>query len=173
MSKRKPRIARRKPRIAVRAHRPGDLGWVVQAHGRLYHREYGWDERFEAFVARIAAKFLEEFDPKWERCWIAEMDGEPVGSAVVVRHSRTQAKLRLLIIDPKARGVGLGKRLVAQCVRFARSKGYRRLVLWTQSNLGAARHIYEAAGFRLVRSEPHRSFGARLVGEYWTLELGR
>ncbi len=173
MSKRKRRIARHQPKISLRAHRPGDLGWVVQAHGRLYHREYGWGPRFEAMVAGIAEKFLERYDPRWERCWIAEMAGEPVGSAVVVRDSKTQAKLRLLLIDPKARGYGLGKRLVARCVRFARAKGYRSLVLWTQSNLLAARHIYETAGFKRIRSEPHSDFGVRLTGEYWKLDLGR
>ncbi len=162
-----------KPSVRLRRPRAGDLGWVVQAHGRLYDEEYGFDERFEAFVARIAAKLLEEFDSRWERGWIAEMDGEPVGSAFVVKAGKKEAKLRLLLIEPRARGLGLGKRLVAECIAFARRRGYRRLVLWTQSNLLAARHIYEAAGFRRVRSEPHRSFGPRVVGEYWKLELGR
>ncbi len=158
-------------RISLRAHRPGDMGWVTSRHGALYHEEYGWDERLEALVAGIVAKFIEDYDPARERCWIAEMDGEPVGSVFLVKSTRTEAKLRLLLIEPGARGLGLGKRLVRECVEFARAKGYRRLVLWTQSNLAAARGIYKAAGFRLAKQEPHRSFGARLVGEYWELKL--
>ena len=158
-------------RISLRPHRPGDMGWVTHRHGVLYSQEYGWDERFEALVAGIVAKFIDDYDPASERCWIAEMDGEPVGSVFLVRNTRTEAKLRLLLIEPKARGLGLGKRLVRRCIDFARSKGYRKLVLWTQSNLAAARGIYKEAGFRLAKREPHRSFGARLVGEYWELEL--
>ena len=138
---------------------------------RLYAQEYGWDERFEALVAAIAAAFVQNFDRKRERCWIAEMDGEPVGSVFVVKDTKTTAKLRLLIVDPKARGRGLGKRLVEECIRFAREKGYRRLALWTQSNLAAARGIYRTAGFRKVKEEKHASFGVKLTGEYWELEL--
>ena len=164
-------LERKDKPVSLREHRPGDIGWVVHAHGRFYAEEYGWDERFEALVAEIAAAFVQNFDRKRERCWIAEMDGEPVGSVFVVKDTKTTAKLRLLIVDPKARGRGLGKRLVEECVRFAREKGYRRLALWTQSNLAAARGIYRAAGFRKVKEEKHASFGVKLTGEYWELEL--
>jgi len=164
-------LERKDKPVSLREHRPGDIGWVVHAHGRFYAEEYGWDERFEALVAEIAAAFVQNFDRKRERCWIAEMDGEPVGSVFVVKDTKTTAKLRLLIVDPKARGSGLGKRLVEECIRFAREKGYRRLALWTQSNLSAARGIYRAAGFRKVKEEKHASFGVKLTGEYWELEL--
>ena len=164
-------LERKDKPVSLREHRPGDIGWVVHAHGRFYAEEYGWDERFEALVAEIAAAFVQNFDRKRERCWIAEMDGEPVGSVFVVKDTKTTAKLRLLIVDPKARGSGLGKRLVEECIRFARDKGYRRLALWTQSNLSAARGIYRAAGFRKVKEEKHASFGVKLTGEYWELEL--
>jgi len=157
--------------ITLRSHRPGDMGWVVHAHGRLYFEERGWDERFEALVAGIAKDFIERFDASRERCWIAEMDGEPVGSVFVVKESKTVAKLRLLLVEPKARGRGLGRRLVEECIAFARAKGYRKLVLWTQSNLAAARAIYRKTGFRKVREEKHASFGIKLTGEYWALEL--
>jgi DNA-binding MarR family transcriptional regulator/GNAT superfamily N-acetyltransferase len=159
------------PEVALRAHRPGDMGWVIHAHGRIYAEEYGWDERFEALVADIAARFINELDKRSERCWIAEMDGEPVGSVFVVKESKTVAKLRLLIVEPRARGLGVGKRLVEECIAFARAKGYRKLVLWTQSNLAAARSIYRAAGFRLVKKQPHAEFGVKLTGEYWELAL--
>jgi DNA-binding MarR family transcriptional regulator/GNAT superfamily N-acetyltransferase len=157
--------------VTLRTHRPGDMGWVVQAHGRLYFEEYGWDERFEALVAGIASAFVKNFDEERERCWIAEMDGEPVGSVFVVKKSRTVAKLRLLIVEPRARGRGLGRRLVEECIGFARAKGYRKLVLWTQSNLAAARKIYAKTGFKRVKRQPHQEFGVRLVGEYWELKL--
>jgi DNA-binding MarR family transcriptional regulator/GNAT superfamily N-acetyltransferase len=157
--------------VTLRAHRPGDMGWVVQAHGRLYFEEYGWDERFEALVAGIAAAFVKNFDKEREHCWIAEVKGEPVGSVFVVKQSRTIAKLRLLIVEPKARGHGLGKRLVEECVAFARAKGYRKLVLRTQSNLAAAREIYAKTGFKRVKRQPHQEFGVKLVGEYWELKL--
>jgi DNA-binding MarR family transcriptional regulator/GNAT superfamily N-acetyltransferase len=155
----------------LRAHRPGDMGWVVLAHGELYAQEYGWDERFEGLVAGIVAKFVAAFDPARERCWIAEVAGERVGSVFLVQASKRVAKLRLLIVDPRARGRGLGRRLVQECIAFARSRGYRRLELWTQSNLAAARAIYRSCGFELKKQEPHASFGVKLTGEYWALAL--
>jgi GNAT superfamily N-acetyltransferase len=147
------------------------MGWVVHSHGRFYFEEYGWDERFEALVAGIAKDFVEKLDAARERCWIAEMDGEPVGSAFIVKVNKSTAKLRLLLVDPRARGRGLGKRLVDECIAFARAKGYRKLVLWTQADLAAARHLYRAAGFRLVKRQRHREFGYDLTGEYWELGL--
>jgi len=157
--------------VLLRAHRPGDLGWVVQAHGELYAREYGWGERFEALVAGIVSGFVAGFDPRRSRCWIAELDGARVGSVFVVSASRRVAQLRLLLVDPRARGRGLGTRLVRESIDFARAHGYRRLVLWTQSNLAAARAIYRGCGFELRKSEPHAAFGVRLTGEYWEKRL--
>jgi DNA-binding MarR family transcriptional regulator/N-acetylglutamate synthase-like GNAT family acetyltransferase len=170
---------RRAPTCLLRAHRPGDIGWIIARHGALYAQEYGFDSRFEALVARIGADFLERFDPAREACWIAERDGVNVGCVVLVqaRDEKTQAivegaaQLRLLIVEPGARGLGLGERLVSECERFAREKGYRRLVLWTNRNLDAARAIYRKAGYRLTASEAHHSFGHDLVGETWELAL--
>ena len=157
--------------VRLRAPRAGDMGRVVQLHGELYAREFGYDATFEALVAEIAAGFVRGFDPRRERCWIAEMDGEVVGSIFLVRNSRTVSKLRLLIIHPAARGIGLGKRLTRACIRFARRAGYKKMVLWTQSHLAAARAIYRAEGFRRVSSEKHHSFGKRLVAEVWEMRL--
>ena len=155
----------------LRNHQPGDMGRVIALHGALYAQEYGWDQTFEALVARIAATFIERYDAQRERCWIAEVDGEAVASVFLVKRSKTVAQLRLMIVDPRARGLGIGARLVSECVRFARQAGYRKVTLWTNSVLTAARHIYATAGFRLVRKERHRSFGKALVGETWELRL--
>ena len=164
------RAAERAPYV-LRPPHAGDMGWVVHRHGVLYAQEYGLDERFEALVASVVAKFVDEYDARRERCWMAEKDGKNVGSVFLVKQSDTVAQLRLLLVEPDARGLGIGERLVAECVRFARSLGYEKVTLWTNSVLVAARRIYERADFQLVRSEPHRSFGQDLVGETWDLEL--
>lgn len=159
------------PSAILRGHRPGDMGWVVQSHGALYASEYGFNSSFEALVAEIAAKFLTSFDASRERCWIADIDGAQVGSVFLVKHTDDVAKLRLLLVDPAGRGQRLGQRLVDECIAFARACGYRKITLWTQSILLAARKIYQDAGFVLVGSEPHRSFGQSLIGETWEREL--
>jgi DNA-binding MarR family transcriptional regulator/GNAT superfamily N-acetyltransferase len=154
----------------LRPHQPGDMGWVVQRHGVLYNQEYGWDEEFEALVAEIVAKFIRNYDAKRERCWIAEKEGGNVGSVFLVKRTETTAQLRLLLVEPKARGLGIGKHLVRECTRFARQRGYTKIMLWTNSVLDAARHIYELEGYRLVGEESHHSFGHDLVGQNWELE---
>jgi DNA-binding MarR family transcriptional regulator/N-acetylglutamate synthase-like GNAT family acetyltransferase len=158
-------------RIVLRQPQPGDLGWVVARHAELYAREYGWAENFEGLCAQIVADFASKYDPKRERCWIAEMDGRNVGSVFLVKDSEDVARLRLLLVDPAARGRGLGTRLTAECVRFARQSGYRSITLWTHSVLTAARHVYERAGFVLTSSEKRRSFGQDVVSEHWDLVL--
>ncbi len=174
-----PQAARPSEAVSLRHHRAGDLGWLIERHGALYAQEYGWDLHFEALVARIAADFIERFDPAREACWVAEHAGARAGCVMLVqsRDESTQqplpgvAQLRLLLVEPDARGLGIGARLIDQCTGFARSAGYTRIRLWTNSVLTAARHLYERAGYRLVASEPHHSFGHDLVGEIWELEL--
>lgn len=164
-------VARAAAPIVLRAHQPGDIGWVAHRQGLLYAREYGWDQSFEALVAEIAARFVRGFDAAHERCWIAEQGSRIVGSVFVVRKSARVAQLRLLYVEPAARGHGLGGRLVDECIAFAREKGYRTLMLWTQSVLRDARSVYRARGFVLEKQERHTSFGKALVGQYWTLDL--
>ncbi len=159
------------PAYILRPHQPGDIGWIIHRHGALYAEEYGLDMTFEALVARIAAGFIENFDAARERCWIAECQGAVAGAVLLVKESEEVAKLRLLYVEPGARGLGIGSRLVAECIRFARQRRYRKITLWTNDVLVSARHIYQAAGFRLVREEPHRSFGRDLVGQFWELPL--
>jgi DNA-binding MarR family transcriptional regulator/GNAT superfamily N-acetyltransferase len=157
--------------IVLRAHQTGDVGWIAHRQGLLYAQEYGWDETFEALVAEIAARFVKRFDPTRERCWVAEQGGRIVGAVFVVRKSARVAQLRLLYVEPTVRGQGLGGRLVDECIAFARAKGYRTLMLWTNAGLDAARRLYEARGFALERQERHRSFGKAQVGQFWSLRL--
>ena len=161
------------PSYRIRRHRAGDMGWVVQCHGELYYREHEWDRRFEALVARIVAGFIEEFDGRRERCWIAEREGVNVGSVFLMRHRERVdvAQLRLLLVDPSARGLGIGQRLVRECIRFARKAGYHTIMLWTNDVLTAARHIYIGAGFTLVLEEQHNSFGKALTAQTWEMAL--
>jgi DNA-binding MarR family transcriptional regulator/GNAT superfamily N-acetyltransferase len=155
----------------VRGHRPGDMGWIVHRHGVLYSQEYGWDERFEAIVARVVADFIDNFDPKREKCWVAERNGEIVGSIFVVAKTKTVAKLRLLLVEPSARGLGIGSRLVDEVVQFSRKAGYKKIELWTHPELISARKIYKAAGFELIGTEQHQLFGAPLTAETWAMTL--
>ena len=160
------------PGATLRAPRPGDMGWVVQQHGEVYAREYGLNMEFEALVAGIVAKYVQNYQSDWERCWIAELHGERVGAAFVVRKSRSVAQLRMLVLAPRARGLGLGARLTDECIAFARAKGYKKMTLWTNSCLDAARKIYLRRGFTMVKSEPYQGFGQdKLVGETWELRL--
>jgi len=155
----------------IRLHQNGDMGWIIHRHGSLYAQEYRWDEQFEGLVSEIVAKFIRSHDPKRERCWIAEKDGEIVGSVFLVQRSKTVGQLRLLLVEPSARGLGIGARLVDECIRFARQAGYRKITLWTNDVLHAARHIYQQAGFQLIHEGPHHSFGHDLVEQTWELVL--
>jgi DNA-binding MarR family transcriptional regulator/GNAT superfamily N-acetyltransferase len=168
------RNSNHRPPVMLRTHRPGDMGTVVALEGAAYVDQFGWDGTFEGMVAKIVADFIAGFDPKRERCWIAEVNGRHIGHIFLVRHPEQPgtAKLRLLYVDPSARGIGVGRLLVSECIAFARAARYTRVTLWTQSILKAAHHIYQNAGFRLVREEPHHSFGKDLLGQTWDLDLG-
>jgi GNAT superfamily N-acetyltransferase len=159
------------PHLRIRAPRAGDMGWVIHRHGEVYDQEWGWGEPFEGLVAEIVVRFMQKHDPRRERAWIAQRGGERVGSIFLVAKSKTVAKLRLLLVEPAARGLGVGQRLVEECMRFARGAGYQKIVLWTQSILDPARHIYAKAGFQLVGQEPNHEFGKGLVSETWELKL--
>ena len=155
----------------LQTHKPGDIGWIIHRHGVLYAEEYGFDETFEALVADILARFIQHHDPKRERLWIAEQDGERIGSIMIVDAGEEVAQLRILLVEPKTRGSGIGKRLIDECLDFSKRAGYKKIKLWTQSNLDAARHLYEKAGFKLVEEKPHKSFGHDLVAQVWELPL--
>jgi GNAT superfamily N-acetyltransferase len=155
----------------LRAHEPGDMGWIVERHAILYSQEHGWNSFIESMTAKIIADFLKNYNPDREHCWIAEREGERLGSIFIVRKSDAVAKLRLLLVEPAARGLGLGKRLVDEAVRFARRTGYTKVVLWTHSVLHTARHLYEQAGFRLVSEKKHSHFGPELTGQIWELKF--
>ncbi|MCC3304217.1 helix-turn-helix domain-containing GNAT family N-acetyltransferase [Sneathiella sp. HT1-7] len=157
--------------VIIRSHRPGDIGWVIHRHAVLYAREYGFDSSFEALVAQVAGEFLTNFDPQFEHCWIAERNDEVLGSVFLVKKTTTTAQLRLLYVEPTARGLGVGRKLIDECIRFANHKHYEKLTLWTNSTLHAAIHLYEEAGFEMVEEEPHHSFGQDLVGQVWDLKL--
>lgn len=160
-----------KPPIVLRGLQVGDIGWVAHRQGILYAQEYGWDGTFEALVAEIAAQFVKKFDAEWEKAWIAEREGQVLGSVFLVKVSEQEAKLRLLYVEPEMRGTGLGRRLTQECIAFAKARGYQQLTLWTNDILHAARHIYQSAGFVLLSEEKHHSFGHDLVGQYWALDL--
>lgn len=160
-----------KPPIVLRGLQVGDIGWVAHRQGILYAQEYGWDGTFEALVAEIAAQFVKNFDAEWEKAWIAESEGQVLGSVFLVKVSEQEAKLRLLYVEPEMRGTGLGRRLTQECIAFAKARGYQQLTLWTNDILHAARHIYQSAGFVLLSEEKHHSFGHDLVGQYWALDL--
>ncbi len=162
--------SRKKP-VVLRPPKAGEFGWIVARHGALYAQEYGYDEKFEGVVARVVADFLCQHDPEKERCWVAEVGGKPAGSIMLVRKSARVAKLRILLVEPSARGLGIGSALVAECLDFAREAGYRKVTLWTHRQLRAARHLYRQAGFKLVSATPNPSFGQKLVDEIWELEL--
>ncbi len=159
-------------RVTLRAHRPGDMGWIIMRHGALYAEEYGYGPQFEALVAEICAEFLKNYDAKSERCWIAEVDDVPVGSVCLVRADKKTAKVRLMFMEPWARGKGIAQKLVNECIAFAKARRYEKIVLWTQSELLAARKLYARAGFRLTGSKPHADFGKKLIGENWELKFG-
>jgi GNAT superfamily N-acetyltransferase len=159
------------PNVTLRDHRVGDIGWIIWRHAVLYAEEYGWNEQFEALVAEVAAKFLQHHDPSCERCWIAEVDGEFAGCVFVVKESEGVAKLRLLLVEPKARGLGIGRKLVEECIEFAKSAGYQKMILWTNDVLLSARRIYEAFGFTLAHEEPNHLFGPPTVAQTWEKDL--
>jgi Predicted acetyltransferase len=165
-------ISNTKPYI-LRDHQPGDMGWIASRHGAIYAQEYNWNGRIESYVCKACADFIEKYDPSTEHCWIAERDGRPVGSIALIndRESEGTAKLRFLFVEKEARGLGIGRRLIQECIRFAREKGYKRIDLWTQSILIGARRLYKDAGFVLVKEEEHLDFGPRLIGELWQLVI--
>ncbi len=166
------RQTKKDPSYVVRPYRPGDLGWVVHRHGALYWEEQRYDERFEGLVAKIVGEFVENLDRERERCWIAEKNGEIAGFVFLVKKSDTVCKLRLLLVEPWARGLGIGRKLISECIRFARQAGFKKMMLWTQSELLPARSLYKEAGFNLVNSKPHQSWGRdNLVSETWELKL--